>query len=368
LALKIALACPYDWDAPGGVQVHVAQLAHSLRARGHQTLILTPGRNPPADATVRLVGPGWRIPYQGTVAPIRFSPGSAARVRRELRLFEPDVTHVHEPLTPSTAMLAAWASRAPVVATFHAFAERSRLLTAAAPLVRPVWRRLRVRLAVSKAAAGFVSSRFGDGIRIVPNGCDVELFAAARPAEGLPTGRKLLWVGRLDPQKGLSVALRAFAVLAGEFPDLWLVVAGDGPDRGEVRRQPLEVRERLVLLGGVQHERLPAYHAACDVFVSPAIGQESFGVSLVEAMAAGLPVVASDIAGYREVVRAGVDGLLVRPGDPVALAEEVRRVLKDRGLAERLRQAGRARADGFRWDVVTEQIEGAYWDAVGEGR
>jgi phosphatidylinositol alpha-mannosyltransferase len=174
-------------------------------------------------------------------------------------------------------------------------------------------------------------------------------------------------VGRLDPQKGLSVALRAFAVLAGEFPDLWLVVAGDGPDRGEVRRQPLEVRERLVLLGGVQHERLPAYHAACDVFVSPAIGQESFGVSLVEAMAAGLPVVASDIAGYREVVRAGVDGLLVRPGDPVALAEEVRRVLKDRGLAERLRQAGRARADGFRWDVVTEQIEGAYRDAFGEG-
>jgi phosphatidyl-myo-inositol alpha-mannosyltransferase len=344
----------------------VEQLAGCLRARGHQTLILAPGRATPADPSVRLVGPGWRIPYQGTVAPIRFSPGSAARVRRELRQFRPDVTHAHEPLAPSTSMIAAWSSRAPVVATFHAFAERSRLLTAAAPLLRPVWRRLRVRMAVSQAAAGFVGSRFGDGIRIVPNGCDVELFAVAWPAEGLPPGRHLLWVGRLDPQKGFSVAIRAFAALSGEFHDLSLVVAGDGPDRGAIRTLPSDVRARVVMLGNVPHQRLPAYHAACDVFISPATGQESFGISLVEAMAAGLPVVASDIAGYREVVRGDIEGLLVRPGDAGALAGGVRRLLTDDALAERLRAAGKERAEGFRWDVIAEKIEGAYRDALSD--
>jgi phosphatidylinositol alpha-mannosyltransferase len=345
----------------------VAELARFLQARGHQTLILAPGRTPSDDPAIRLVGPGWRVPYQGTVAPIRFSPGSAARVRHELRLFGPDVTHAHEPLTPSTSMLATWVSRAPVVATFHAFSERSRLLTAAAPFLRPVWRRTRIRLAVSRAAARFVGSRFGDGIRIVPNGCDVDRFAEAHPAEGLPPGRRMLWVGRLDPQKGFSVALRAFAALAEEFPDLSLVVAGDGPDREAVRTLPAEARERLVMLGNVRHRRLPAYHAACDVFISPAVGQESFGISLVEAMSAGLPVVASDIAGYREVVRAGEEGLLVPPGDAAALAQAVRRVLRDGDLVERLRQAGRARAGGFRWEVVGERIEEAYGDALSEG-
>jgi phosphatidylinositol alpha-mannosyltransferase len=342
----------------------VAQLASCLRARGHRTLVLAPGRSPSSDPSVRLVGAAWRVPYQGTVAPIRFSPGSAARVRRELGQFGPDVTHVHEPMTPSTSMLAAWSSPAPVVATFHAFAEHSRLLTAAAPLLRPVWRKLQVRMAVSRAAAGFVGSRFGDGIRIVPNGCDVELFSTAQPAEGLPPGRRLLWVGRLDPQKGFPVALRAFASLMGGLHDLSLVVAGDGPDRSALGGLPPEVRRRIIMLGNVPHHRLPAYHAACHVFVAPAIGQESFGIALVEAMAAGLPVVASDIAGYREVVRADVEGLLVPPGDASALAGEVSRVLSDDALAGRLRHAGRERAEGFRWDAIAERIETAYRDAL----
>jgi phosphatidylinositol alpha-mannosyltransferase len=255
-----------------------------------------------------------------------------------------------------------------VVATFHANVERSRLLTAALPILRPVWRRLRVRIAVSEAAKEFYGSRFGDGIRVVPNGSDVGLFASASPVPSLPAGRRMLWTHRLDPQKGFPVAVEAFATLAGEFPDLWFVVIGDGRERGAIERLPAEARARVMMIGSVEHERLPAYHACADVFIAPALGQESFGLVLVEAMAAGVPVVASDIAGYREVVREDIDGLLVPPGDPAALAEAVGRVLRESDLAKRLSEAGRERAQAFRWDRVAGQIESAYRDAIASDR
>ena len=323
--------------------------------------MLAPSLRPVREEGVRVVGRALRIHYQGTVAPICFSPGSIARIRSALRSFEPDVVHAHEPLAPSSAMFAAMQSRAPVVATFHAFVERSRLLDAAAPLLRIVWKRLAARVAVSRAAASFMGSRFGGGdIRIVPNGVDVEMFASAEPAAGLPEGRHVLWVGRLDRQKGFRVAVRAFEVLADEMPDLRLVVAGDGDERGAVGELPPPVRARVDMLGAVRHEALPPYHAAADAFVAPALGQESFGLVLVEAMAAGLPVVATRIPGYDEVVRDGVDGLLVPPDDPAALAAAILRVLTDPALALRLAGSGKARAAEFSWDRVAAQVEAVY--------
>jgi phosphatidylinositol alpha-mannosyltransferase len=366
--VRIALTCPYDWGAPGGVQVHVAQLASHLRRRGHETLILAPGRTTEADEGVAIVGRPLPIRYQGTVAPIALSPKAIRRVRATLRSFRPDVVHAHEPLTPSISMFATLAAQVPVVATFHAHAERSRLLTVAAPILRPVWRRLSVRLAVSDAAARFVGARFEGDIRIIPNGVDVDAFAGAHPADGLPPGRRMLWVGRLDPQKGFPVAVMAFGVLAPDFPELSFVVAGDGRDRGAAGSLAVQARRRLVMLGAVPNDVLPLYHAAADVFVAPALGQESFGIVLVEAMAAGVPVVASDIAGYREVVRPDVDGLLVRPGDAQALAMAVRRVLTDPPLAERLVAAGKARAERYAWPAVADQIEDAYSEAISAGK
>jgi phosphatidylinositol alpha-mannosyltransferase len=370
--VRIVLACPYAWDAPGGVQVHVAQLANGLRERGHEVLVLapaTPAALPPEstrpETQVRFVGRAVRVPYQGTVAPICFSAHSARLIGSALRSFGPDLVHAHEPFAPSTAMLATLRSRSPVVATFHAFTERSALYSAAAPFLRPVWARLRVRIAVSQAAAEFVGSRFRDGLRVIPNGCDVDLFGKASPLDGLPSGRRMLWVGRLDEQKGFPVAVRAFDRLAAEFPDLTFLVVGEGRDRAAVSTLPTGPRSRVLMAGAVPHDELPAYMAGADVFLAPALGQESFGIVLVEAMAAGIPVVASDIAGYREVVRRDVDGILVPPGDHAALAEGVRRVLSDPALAARLREAGRSRAERFRWSAVTDEIEAAYRQALG---
>jgi phosphatidyl-myo-inositol alpha-mannosyltransferase len=368
--VKIVLACPYAWDAPGGVQVHVGQLADHLRKRGHEVLVLAPGHGSEvrgggaAHPSVRLVGRAVRVPFQGTVAPICFSAHSARLIRSALRSFRPDLVHAHEPFSPSTAMLATLWSRSPVVATFHAFSERSVLYSVAAPFLRPVWRRIRVGIAVSEAAATFVAARFRDSLRVIPNGCDLELFAGGRPREDLPPGHRILWVGRLDEQKGFPVAVRAFAALAAEFPDLIFVVVGEGRDRGAVSALAPEIRRRALLAGSVPHPDLPGYFAGADAFVAPALGQESFGIVLVEAMAAGVPVVASDIPGYQEVIRRDVDGLLVPPKDPDALARAVRRVLTDPALAARLREGGRARAERFRWDVVIEEIEAAYQDAL----
>jgi phosphatidylinositol alpha-mannosyltransferase len=363
--VRIVLACPYAWDSPGGVQVHIRQLARHLRDNGHQVTVLAPAAGPVTDDGVVVVGRPVRVPYQGTVAPICFSARSASRVGEAIRKARPDVVHAHEPLTPSTSMLATLRAPGPVVATFHAFAERSTLLSAAAPFLRPVWRRLRVRVAVSEAAAGFVRSRFGDGLRVIPNGCDVDAFARANPAEGLPAGRRVLWVARLDPQKGFGVAVRAFERVAAAFPEARLVVIGEGRDVGAVELLAPDVRSRVDLLGTIAHDRLPAYHAGAEVFLSPALGQESFGMVLVEAMAAGLPVVASDIPGYREVVRDGREGLLVPPGEAEGVAAAVERVLGDRSLAVRLGAAGRERAERYRWERVVQDVEEAYREAVG---
>jgi phosphatidylinositol alpha-mannosyltransferase len=355
---------------PGGVQVHVRQLADALESRGHDVLVLAPARSassPPPP--VRLVGRAIGIPYGGTVAPICFSRRSFGRIRRLASVFEPDVVHVHEPLTPSTSMLATIAATVPVVATFHAFAERSRLMELTAPVLRTVYRRIAAPVAVSRAAAAFLGRAIPGEVEVVPNGVDVARFArAASPRSGLPGGRVVLWVHRLDHQKGFPVAVRAFARLAAELPDVHLVVAGDGHDRDAVGLLPDDDRRRVVMLGTVPNEDLPALLAGADAFVAPALGQESFGIALVEAMAAGVPVVASDIPGYDEVVRDGMDGVLVPPADVDALATALRRVLEDPDLAARLARAGRERAAGYSWDVVAPRLEAIYERAVAGGK
>jgi phosphatidylinositol alpha-mannosyltransferase len=360
-SVKILLVCPYDWEAPGGVQVHIRQLAAELRTRGHRTTILAPGSRPSEDAGVRIVGRPVRVPYRGTVAPISFSPGAWRRIRSAMRSFDPDLIHAHEPLTPSTSMLAVLAAEAPVVATFHASLDRSRLMELAGPALRQVSGRIDAAVAVSDAAASFVRRVVRVPLEIVPNGVDVRAFSKpGRPVEGLPAGPKILWVNRLDPQKGFEIMLRAFERLASEVGEVHLLVAGDGRDRVLLRSLPGDLRSRILRLGTVPHEALPRYHAAADVFVSPATGQESFGIVLVEAMAAGVPVVASDIAGYREVVRDGVDGLLVPPNDPNTLAAAIRRVLSEPELAAALKAAGRSRAQAFSWQAVAPRIEAVY--------
>jgi phosphatidylinositol alpha-mannosyltransferase len=363
--VRIALVCPYAWDEPGGVQVQVRGLGQRLRDGGHEVLVLAPSTGRPSEPWVVRVGAPVSLPYGRTRAPISPWPATRRRVRSALAAFDADVVHVHEPFAPSVSWFAL-DTRAPIVATFHSGLDRSLLYDAAGPILRRAAERIAVRVAVSERAAAVARRRVGGTYRVIPNGVDVEGFASAAPAR-LGGGTKLLFVGRLHTRKGFPVAVQAFGRLAPDRPDLRLVVAGDGRERPAVDRLSAPLRSRVSMLGAIAHDDLPPIHAACDVFVAPNTGGESYGLVLTEAMAAGLPVIASDIAGFDEVVTSGVDGLLVPPGDPGALAEAVTRVLDEPALGLRLCEAGRTRAASADWPVVVGRLEAAYVEAVGAG-
>ena len=365
--MRIALVCPYAWEASGGVQVHVRNLATRLLDRRHEVGVLAPTITQASEPLVRSVGRPLRVPYQGTVAPI--APWSYRRTRAALEAFGPDLVHVHEPLTPSASMFATLASKAPVVATVHAYLDRSIAMELAAPVLRRIWRRVTVGVAVSQAAASFLHRALPEAsLEIVPNGVDVHAFAAAGPMDGIPSGRRILWVNRLDAQKGFPVALAAFAKVLTEVPESVLVVVGEGKDREALGLLTKAARARVEMRGAEPNERIPSYLAASEIFVSPAVGQESFGIALVEAMAAGVPVVATDIPGYREVVSNGVEGLLVPPRDPEALAAGLIRVLREPELAATLGEAGRERARSFDWPIVVDRLEELYLRAIRSDR
>jgi phosphatidylinositol alpha-mannosyltransferase len=338
----------------------VRELGEEMLRLGHQVLGLAPIRGSAAEPWVLRIGRPIDLTYNASNAPIDPRPWSARAVRRALQRFGPDVVHVHEPFAPSTSLWAMLVARAPIVATFHSGATTSRAYDLAAPVLRWLARRIAVRVAVSRAAARFAERRIGGPFEIVPNGLEVARWWEAEPRKDLGNGTKLLFCGRLDGRKGFPTALDAFARLAADRADVRMIVAGDGPDRDAVQRLAGGARARVTMLGMVPHEELPPIHRACDVYLGTSIGGESFGIVLAEAMAAGLPVVASHIPGYDEVVTDGVDGVLVRARDAAALAAATARVLDDPALAARLAAGGRERAASFDWSVVAAQLVDRY--------
>ncbi len=358
--MRIAQVCPYSWDSPGGVQAHVRGLTRALIRRGHEVHVIAPGTDEGPRPDVSIVGRPVRVPFNRSVAPICPSPLSILRVRRRLRDWNPDIVHVHEPFTPSAAMFAALFSRAPVVATFHACAESFRLYRAMAPLLSVVEKRCAHLLAVSEAAAQLVWRDLGLATEVVPNGVDLEVFGEATPVSLPEEGPTILFVGRLERRKGLTVLARAFTALVDRVPNIRLIVVGAGPEQYALDGLPARIKQRVVMLGALPDEALPGYYAAADLFVGPATGHESFGIVLLEAMAAGLPIVASDLPGYRCVVREGIEGLLVPVGDAAAMAVAIERVLTSPVLAGRLGAAGRLRASMFSWAEVALRIEHVY--------
>ena len=353
--MNLVIVTPYSWSVPGGVNNHVAAQARHMRERGHRVTILAPCDIPATD-DVMCVGKSAGVPYNGSVARIAFGPRVSARVRTALRSIAPDIVHVHEPFAPSVSMLAAFSSRVPIVATFHAAARGSRAMIAAKPLLGRVWRRCAARIAVSEEARRTVEQVFGDGCVVIPNGVEVERFASVGPRS--PASRNILFIGRLEDRKGASVLLDAFEQLERQMPDVTLVVVGEGAQRKALERRA-EGRA-IRFLGSIEAEDLTSQIEASALVCVPSLGSESFGIVLLEAMAAGRPVVASDIPGYAAVARNGIDGLLVPPGDAAALADAIFTVLTDTREATALIANGRARAREFAWDSVVQRIEEVY--------
>ena len=374
--MKVALVCPYDWARHGGVRAHVASLAQHL-ARDHEVRILAPcSVGPEPDAVGRLVVPVGRpigIPFNGSVAPVSPSPLAARRVARELAEFEPHVTHVHEPFSPAVSTGAVAFGPRPIVATFHAWSASARLYRAAAPVGRRLARRLDARIAVSPAAQSYAAGAIGlplGSFRVIPNGVDVSAYASAEPIGDLhdPDRPLLLFVGRLEPRKGLDVLIRSYLRMRAERPRLRLCVVGEGPERERCQQMvPPSIRPDVLFVGAVDERQKPRYHASADIFVAPATRGESFGIVLLEAMAAGLPVVASDIAGFRSVVKDGRQGRLVPPGDAFAMVDAIGPLLDNANLRRAMAAEGRATADEYDWPVVTRRIEAVYREVLRTG-
>jgi phosphatidyl-myo-inositol alpha-mannosyltransferase len=369
--VKVGLVCPYEWTVPGGVGNHVRALAGELRRSGHRVEVLAPAERPVPEPGFVGLGGSVAVPYNGSVARIAIGPRTLLAVRRALRRGGYDLLHVHEPLSPSVGLLAvAQAGRSlPVVGTFHANLGRSVALAAAGPLLGRAYDRLAGRIAVSASARDTWQGRFGGTMAVVPNGVAPEFFAGPQPLDGWKdAGPTVLFVGRLERRKGLAYLVRAFLRLKPAFPRLRLLVVGrdDRHARDKAMAMvPARLRSDLVFAGAVPQAELPSYFASADIFCAPSLGGESFGIVLVEAMAVGLPVVCSDIGGYRDVVRDGTDGLLVPPRDPEALAEALAGLLDHPARLAAMGQAAAVAARRYAWPVVAAEVQAVYEAAVG---
>ncbi|MCP2238697.1 glycosyltransferase family 4 protein [Prauserella halophila] len=365
--MRIGIVCPYSFDVPGGVQGHVVDLAKALRSRGHEVSVLAPA-DEDADLPefVHPAGRSLAIPYNGSIARLQFGPVSYARVRRWLRDNRFDVLHLHEPAAPSLSLLALKVADGPIVATFHTSTPRSRTLSAFQPVLRPLLEKITARIAVSALARRVQVEHLGGDAVEIPNGVDVPWFAEASPLEGYPrAGGTVGFVGRYtEPRKGMGVLLEALRDVVAELPDVRLLVAGRG-EADTLRRQAgPELTEHLELLGQVDEETKARALRSVDVYCAPNTGGESFGMILTEAMAAGTPVLASDLDSFRRVLDDGRAGVLMPTGDSEALGSALRELLTDTGRRARLAAAGTERVALYDWRTVVTQVQRVYETAI----
>ncbi|MGH3002054.1 MAG: glycosyltransferase family 4 protein [Gaiellaceae bacterium] len=354
---RVALVCPYSWSYPGGVRTHVSGLARALRAAGVDVDVLAPADGGASRDGIIPLGRSIPISDNGSVQHVALLPTAAARTFALLRAGGYDVVHLHEPMIPFTCLTALLTARAPLVGTFHMSARTARWYRVFAPLSRRALARLRVRTAVSAAARDHVARICPGTYEIVPNGVDVPREAHVHR----DPGRTVLFVGRAEPRKGLPVLLEAFGSLPSPTrlelvgPDeADLASAGGSPGAGRVSAE-----------GRVSDAERTRLLLEADVLCAPSLGGESFGLVLAEAMASGVPVVASDVGGYRDLVGADC-GRLVPPRDPVALSAALRELLEDSSLRARLGAAARARAESLAWPRVAERILALYERALTE--
>ena len=367
--MRIGIVCPYSLDRPGGVQLHVSDLAEVLMARGHEVSVLAPAApKTPVPAYVRTAGRSIPLRYNGATARVTFGLPSAARVRSWLADGDFDVVHLHEPGTPSLSVIAMWARIGPTVATFHTSNDDSRFLRMAKPWIKPGYEVLDARIAVSPAAARTVKDHLRiDATHIIPNGVDTSAYTSAEPRAGWQGTKKAPTIGilgRLDePRKGLDSFLEAIPMVRSSYPRARFIIAGRFSDRVAARA----ARAGAEVVGELDEGEKARFMASVDVYCAPNTGGESFGIVLVEAMAAGTAVVASDLQAFRDVATddAGRECVAFHEVESSAdLARTITALLDDPDGRAELAALGARRAGTFDWHQVAPRIEDTYNDAI----
>jgi phosphatidylinositol alpha-mannosyltransferase len=358
--MRVGIVSPYPWDVPGGVVAHIADLAEALIARGHDVAVMTPvdDDETPLPSYVTRAGRSVPIPYNGSVSRLLIGPVSGTRVRRWLHDGEFDVLHVHSPETFSLSLLALGNARGPIVATFHAANPKSRILAMMSNSLQVYLEKLSGRIAVSPAARKTIVEHLGGDAVVVPNGVHIAKYAGATPMPGWPgDGGAIGFVGRVDEaRKGLQVLFEALPMIRREHPNVRLLVAGPGKVN--------DVPDGVTMLGRVSDADKARALASVDIFVAPNIGGESFGIVLLEAMAAGAPIVASNLDAFARVLDDGALGELAAVGDAASLAASCSALLSSPARRDQLRTAARHAVARYDWSIVSGEVLRVYQTAI----
>jgi len=363
--VRIGIVCPYSFDLPGGVQYHVRDLAEVFLGKGHHVSVLAPALDESVLPSYMVsAGRAIGVPWNGSVARLNFGPVAAAKVNRWLEAGEFDLIHVHEPFTPSVAVLALWAAEGPIAATFHSSTLRSRTYQAANPIIRPSMEKITGRIAVSEDARRTVSTHVGGDAVVIPNGVFVDRFSDADPHPdwlGTPDRPTIAFLGRMEePRKGLPVLAAALPRILDRLPGLRVLVAGPGDPAEVAADMGPRAAAACEFLGAVSEGDKARLLRSVDLYVAPNTGGESFGIILIEAMSACAPVLASDLPAFIRVLDGGAAGATFANEDPADLAARLLDLLGDPRRRRELAERGRRRADQFDWSIVASDVMAVY--------
>ena len=373
--MKIALVSPYDFAYPGGVTIHISYLERHFTRMGNEVKVIAPASKAVSSFGDRFIpiGSPRPIPTSGSIARVTISPWLSSRIKAVLNQENFDIIHLHEPLMPMLCTTVLRLSQTANIGTFHACHGRPGY-NFAKPIgkwiLRRWFRKLDGKIAVSQPAMEFARGHFPGYYNIIPNGVDLDHFSPdVSPIDEFCDGKaNILFVGRLEKRKGLNYLLEAFKQVKQEIPDSRLIIVGPGTRlRRKYEKQVMRSGLKdVVFTGFVSYDELPRYYKTADVFCAPATGRESFGIILLEAMAVGKPIVASNIEGYASVVTHGVDGLLVPPEDKERLAQTLISLLTDQSLRQEMGAKGRVKALEYSWEHIAQNVLDYYVMVLGE--
>jgi phosphatidylinositol alpha-mannosyltransferase len=373
-SLRIGIVCPYGWDIPGGVQIHIRELAEHFIADGHYVSVIAPVGDEEAISDPWLVSAGRPvpIPFNGSVARVLFGPIASSRVRQWISQGDFDVLHMHEPGIPSLSLLACFAAEGAMVGTFHASTPRMRAIASVGQLIEPMIEKLSARIAVSQMAQQTLNNLYGTEAVVIPNGIDYPRFRSRTFADKrtLSPNLRIGFLGRFEEvRKGLPLLLEALPKILKAMPNVELIIAGPGDQEKILSKLDAGVAKHLKFLGKISEEEKVEFLSSLDLYVAPNTGGESFGIILAEAMASGAPVLASNIPAFSDLLAGGEHGALFESEDASSLANTAISLLRNSAKLEELSENGRKAAILFDWESVAGQIMSVYEVAMtGHGK
>jgi phosphatidylinositol alpha-mannosyltransferase len=361
--LRIGIICPYGWDTPGGVQIHIKELAQWLITKGHEVSVLAPITDEDGDIEPWIVSAGRpiSIPYNGAIAKVIFGPLASSRVKQWIAGGDFDLLHLHEPAIPSLSLLAGWAGDGPMVATFHAATNSQKIANAIGTMLDPLIERITAKIAVSEIARETLKDRFSTEAVVIPNGIDTNKFEGIGTRAEWALPNTLGFIGRFDePRKGLSVLLDAIPEIVTQVPNLRVLVAGPGEVKDFQKQVPPELRDQITFLGRISELEKAQFFKSISLYIAPNTGGESFGIILAEAMASRTPIIASDLPAFESLLDQGKSGQLFATGNSSALASAVVKLLGDETARKNITDAGYEKSKFYGWNSVGEQVLSVY--------